>query len=241
MEMEMEVIRRNGNDEAACSCNELVTAENGASDATEKYGLLSNENTRNNGETVPSDHATEAQRTMITSMCRKSNVKLCLIVVFIFIFICAVIGVSLAVCAAIHEDADEYFDSSSFKVPRSFNGSFRLPNHTFTEELFTLSSNESKALTADLQEKLADLYRSSPALGRYFFGAEINAFRNGSVIADYQLTFLMPEEQQDQLRNITLSREMVLNVFRQFLYDQEADESGPMYVDPVSLNMFLRH
>lgn len=65
--------------------------------------------------------------------------------------------------------------------------------------------------------------------------------RNGSVVVDYQLTFLMPEEQQDQLRNITLSREMVYNVFRQFLYDQEADESGQMYVDPASLNMFLRH
>ena len=66
--------------------------------------------------------------------------------------------------------------------------------------------------------------------------------RNGSVIADYQLTFVMPEEQQDQLRNVTLSREMVYNVFRQFLYDQEQpDESGQMYIDPVSLNMSLRH
>lgn len=47
----------------------------------------------------------------------------------------------------------------------------------------------------------------------------------------------MPEEQQDELRNFTLSREMVYNVFRQFLYDQESDKSEPMYIDPVSLNM----
>ncbi|TMS07593.1 TPA-induced transmembrane protein-like protein [Larimichthys crocea] len=65
-------------------------------------------------------------------------------------------------------------------------------------------------------------------------------FQNGSVIVDYQLTFLMPEENQDQLRNFTLSREMVYNVFRQFLYDQEA-ESAPTYIDPVSLIMFLGH
>lgn len=62
--------------------------------------------------------------------------------------------------------------------------------------------------------------------------------RNGSVIANYQLTFVMPAEQQDQLRNFTLSREMVYNVFRQFLYDQEPDESKPMYIDPLSLKMF---
>lgn len=60
--------------------------------------------------------------------------------------------------------------------------------------------------------------------------------RNGSVITDYQLTFLMPEEDQDQLTNFTLSREMVYNVFRQFLYDQDLDQSKPMYINPVSLS-----
>lgn len=60
-------------------------------------------------------------------------------------------------------------------------------------------------------------------------------------MADYQLEFLMPEEGQDQLRNFTLSREMVYNVFRQFLYDQEPNESEPMYIDPVSLKMSVRH
>lgn len=62
--------------------------------------------------------------------------------------------------------------------------------------------------------------------------------RNGSVIADYKLTFHMPEEEKDQLRNFTLSREMVYNVFRQFLYDQES-ELDPMFIDPASLKMVL--
>lgn len=48
----------------------------------------------------------------------------------------------------------------------------------------------------------------------------------------------MPED--DQLRNFTLSREMVYNVFRQFLYDQEPNDSGPTYIDRLSLTMFWR-
>ncbi len=82
---------------------------------------------------------------------------------------------------------------------------------------------------------------------KHFIGKNVLNFRllfdshhrNGSVIADFQLTFLMPEAEQDQLRNFTLSREMVFNVFRQYLYDQELNESEPMYINPVSLNMFL--
>lgn len=62
--------------------------------------------------------------------------------------------------------------------------------------------------------------------------------RNGSVTADYQLTFLMPEEEQGDLSKFTLSREVVWNVFKQFLYDQDPDESG--YIFPGSLFMSLK-
>lgn len=58
----------------------------------------------------------------------------------------------------IHEDVDENFDRSLFKVPQYFNGSFQLPNLVFTEELSTLSSNESQALAAELQEKVYTNY-----------------------------------------------------------------------------------
>ncbi|XP_074496498.1 TPA-induced transmembrane protein homolog isoform X2 [Sebastes fasciatus] len=235
MDIELQPIERNGNDEAAYPSNDRVTAGNGGGvayrtpDATERDGLLS----------VRSSAVCRVKRELNEVIFWK--VRLWMIIIFIFLLIIAVTLISLAVCSVIHEDVDENFDRSLFKVPQYFNGSFQLPNLVFTEELSTLSSNESQALAAELQEKLTDLYRLSPALGRYFSQAEIYAFRNGSVIADYQLTFLMPEEQQDQLRNITVSREMVYNVLRQFLYDQEQDESGPMYIDRVSLNMVLRH
>lgn len=52
------------------------------------------------------------------------------------------------------EDVDEKFDPLLFKVPLYFNGSFQLPNLVFTEELFSLSSNESQELAADFQEKV---------------------------------------------------------------------------------------
>ncbi|XP_071372453.1 TPA-induced transmembrane protein homolog [Centroberyx affinis] len=159
-----------------------------------------------------------------------------MVIIFIFLLIAAVIGISLGVCSVIHEDVDEKYDSSSFEIPRYFNGSFRLTNQIFTAELLTPSSNQSQALSTELREKLADLYRSSPALGRYFSTAEVYAFRNGSVVAQYRLKFLMPAE-HDQLEKFTLSREVVYNVFRQFLYDQEP-ETEPMYIDPLSLNMF---
>lgn len=251
MDIKLETFRTNGNDGATCVTNEQVTAANG-DDATETDGLLSVH--VSNGDTLTSVHAAENQRNPgntpreKSSVCRiKSElnevifwkIRLWMIIIFIFLVIIVVIITSLAVCTAIHVDEDENFDRSLFKVPLSFNGSFQLPNLVFTEELSSLSSNESQALAANFQEKLADLYRSSPALGRYFSKAEILAFRNSSiVIADYSLTFLLPEDGQDQLRNFTLSREMVYNVFRQFLYDQVTDESEPMYIDPVSLHMY---
>lgn len=251
--LELEPTRTNGNDVH----NDRGTADNGhgqanrSPDASESDGLLRQVNV-SNGESVHSAPAADARghpgRTHtppeISSVCRIKKelnevvfwrVRLWMVFVFIFLLMAAVIMISLAVCSVIHEDADDKFDPSSFTIPRCFNGSFRLPARVFTEELLTISSNESRALAADLRQKVADLYRSSPALGRFFSQAEIYSLRNGSVIAEYRLTFLMPAEQQDQLRNFTLSREVVYNVFRQSLYDQEDDESGPMYIDPGSL------
>ncbi|XP_004560594.3 TPA-induced transmembrane protein homolog [Maylandia zebra] len=166
------------------------------------------------------------------------EIRLWMVIIFILIVIIAVIFTSLAICAAIHQDEDDIFDPSSFTVIQNFRGSFQMPNQVFTDELATNSSNKSQTLATELGTKLSDLFKTSSALGRYFINAEIRAFRNGSVFADYKLTFHMPEEEKDQLRNFTLSREMVYNVFRQFLYDQES-ESDPMFIDPASLKMVL--
>lgn len=62
-----------------------------------------------------------------------------------------------SLCAAIHKDPDESFDPSLFKVPVYFDGSFQLPNLVFTDELLTLSSNESQALATGFQEKVCHI------------------------------------------------------------------------------------
>uniref|UniRef100_UPI003AAB73CE TPA-induced transmembrane protein homolog n=1 Tax=Centroberyx gerrardi TaxID=166262 RepID=UPI003AAB73CE len=252
IDIELQPIQRNGNgnDGAAYLPNEQVTAANG-----EGLAYSSKQFPGSNGDTHPSGHAAEAQepflasanthtQEQISSVCKIKTdlnevifwkVRLWMVIIFIFFLIAVVIAISLAVCSVIHEDVDEKYDPSSFEIPRYFNGSFRLTNQIFTAELLT-PSNQSQALSAELQGKLADLYRSSPALGRYFSTAEVYAFSNGSVVAQYRLKFLMPAE-HDQLEKFTLSREVVYNVFRQFLYDQEP-ETEPMYIDPLSLNMF---
>uniref|UniRef100_UPI0037E8DABC TPA-induced transmembrane protein homolog n=1 Tax=Semicossyphus pulcher TaxID=241346 RepID=UPI0037E8DABC len=229
------------------SCNGEIPSLH-AAEPQRNLGNTSAEATSYNGEMLPTADAAESQSDLENASreirCIKKELKeilfckvrLWMAIILVFLLMFAVIIISLLVCSAIHEDVDERFDKSLFKCPLYFNGSFQLPNMVFTEEPFTQSFNESQTLAADLQGKLDDLYRSSPALGRYFSGIEIHAFRNGSVNADYLLKFVMPEERQDQLRNFILSREMVYNVFRQFLYDQESD-SGQLYIDPVSLNM----
>nr|XP_020470410.1 TPA-induced transmembrane protein isoform X2 [Monopterus albus] len=256
MNFELKEVKTNGSDGATCLANEEVTTGNGDGAAhrtvevTERDGLLSEQIDGSNGS---AGHEAEVQMNRgnactqdvsnVHRIKRELNevifwkIRRWMVIVIILIIILLVIFISLALCSAIYDDEEEKIDPSLLKVPQYFNGSFQLPNLISTEDLVSLSSTESQTLAADLQKKLADLYTSSPALGQYFSKAEIFAFRNGSVIADYQLTFLMPEEQQDQLRQFTLSREMVYNVFRQFLYDQEPDKSERLFIDPVSLSM----
>lgn len=114
-------------------------------------------------------------------------------------------------------------------------GAFNSPIWSSQRKFSPLSSNESQALAADFQEQLAYLHRSPPALGRYFSEAEIYPFRNGSVIAHAS------EEQQDPAEKPYFEQGNGLQMFRQFLYDQEPDESQPMHIHSVPFNMFLRH
>uniref|UniRef100_A0A3Q2EBX3 SEA domain-containing protein n=1 Tax=Cyprinodon variegatus TaxID=28743 RepID=A0A3Q2EBX3_CYPVA len=152
--------------------------------------------------------------------------------IFLFVIIAIVIGISCAVCFGIKEydedDGDETYDQSKFNQKQKFNGSFQITHEPM--------SNETQVLL-DLQEKLAGLYKSSPALGRFFSEAETLFPRNESAVVQYRLTFVFPEEQQADLKKFTLSREMVYNVFRQFLYDQDENELGKIFIEPFSLKM----
>ncbi|XP_026197617.1 TPA-induced transmembrane protein [Anabas testudineus] len=249
LDTEKQTVTTNGNEGsvhlqvAADNINVMANRTGG----TETDALLL-EKKISSGEAAISVHSAEAQmnldnptpkatscsqrikKELNATVCDHPHVRRWMLLILIVILIAAVIILSLVICSVLHEDEDDEFDVSTFTVPRYFNGTFQLPNLVVTE-------NPSNQTVIDLEGKLDDLFRSSPALGRYFHRAEINTLRSGPVIADYTLTFLIPEDEQDQLREFTLSREMVYNVFRQFLYDQDPDESGPMYIDPDSLTL----
>lgn len=165
----------------------------------------------------------------------KKNATVCPLWVFIlliFILITGVIFLSLYLCKIVYEDPDEKYDPALFDAQQNFSGSFGLPNLNLTKEL-SLNSND----TAELQSKLEHLYRSSPALGRYFSYSQVDQISNGPPTARFQLMFVLPSEERHQLTHFTLSREVVFNVLRQFLYDQ-VDTSDHMYIEPTSVKMW---
>ncbi|XP_057694986.1 TPA-induced transmembrane protein homolog isoform X2 [Corythoichthys intestinalis] len=245
MSVELKTFKRNGNE----FVGDMDTPLNGDHHANGHHDepeitLLSGAQNGRNGETMSSGRvfdeescAWRVKRELCEVVYGKIRVWMVLVIVVVLAVI--IVFASLALCAALYVDPDGKFeDRSSFKAARRFNGSFCLPDLTFTDELLNTSSNRSRDLASDLQGKLSNLYRSSPALGRYFSTAEISALRNGSVIAEYQLTFVLPREQEELLSNFTLSREMVYNVLRQYLYDQRHDDTlSSLYIDPVSLKL----
>nr|XP_015806797.2 TPA-induced transmembrane protein isoform X1 [Nothobranchius furzeri] len=152
--------------------------------------------------------------------------KVWMVIPVVLLLIVAVIFISLALCTWMHKDEDENYDKSLFIVPQNFNGSFQITsNHS--------SGNQ---VLGYFEDKLNTVYKSSPALGRYFIRAEALLSSEGSATVLYQLMFKLPEENLEELRNFTVSLEVVKNVFRQFLSDQG---SGDMSVTPTSLKMSL--
>ena len=53
----------------------------------------------------------------------------------------------------------------------------------------------------------------------------------------FGLSFLLPRADQERLRSFTLSRQLVYNVLRQALYDQDTNPPGALYIEPGSLQM----
>ncbi|KAK5599427.1 hypothetical protein CRENBAI_021333 [Crenichthys baileyi] len=210
---------------------EMVDNPDGVANAGDYFQRLLPESNDGDWKETGNGDITENQNKKSQKNCFRKHRKW-IAAIFVILLIALVITISVAVCFANNEDNDEKYDPSLFKLQQKFNGSF-LVN-------LTQISNETQVLK-DLQEKLADLYRSSPALGRFFSEAETFGLRSDSAVVQYKLTFVYPEEQQAVLRNFTLSSEMVFNVFRQFLYDQSDVESETLIIDPGSLKMHTMH
>ncbi|XP_059931640.1 TPA-induced transmembrane protein [Gadus macrocephalus] len=248
MTMELQSLgtnRSNGDGADHVSASEQV--QNGSTPA-EQNPLLS-PYPESNGDViirVPPDVSTECRKKKVVREVERLTTALnakvfwkCSVwmtILFLLFFIAAVIFISIVLCSVFRKDPDDTFDRSSYEVPRDFNGTFRLTNQVSAEELLT-SSNQSQVLASQLQKKLYGLYSDSPALGRYFSNAEIYDIRNGSTEAVFGLSFLLPRADQERLRSFTLSRQLVYNVLRQALYDQDTNPPGALYIEPGSLQM----
>ncbi|MGH0143081.1 UNVERIFIED_CONTAM: hypothetical protein FKN15_077673 [Acipenser sinensis] len=144
--------------------------------------------------------------------------------------------IGLVLYSVVYVDEDEKIDKTLHVVSRYYNGTLRIVNQEFTPELLLPKSQKSEFLSGQLKDMLSRLYSSSPALGRYFVNAGLNSFSNGSVTAYYWLKFEIPSE-HSKLIKYTLSEEVLVNVFRQHLYDQELEENRNLHIDPSSLSL----
>ncbi|XP_052473189.1 TPA-induced transmembrane protein [Carassius gibelio] len=152
--------------------------------------------------------------------------KLWTVLLFIFITIALVIGISIIVCAVVHDDEDEKYDKSSYVVARFFRGNFTLDANSF------ISNSPDEETMRELEKQLIEVYSSSPALERYFYSVTINNLQDTA--AQFKLQFMMPLEHEELIR-YTLSLKMVKNVLLQHLYDR--DTGAPFYIKPTSLHM----
>ncbi|XP_041128573.1 TPA-induced transmembrane protein homolog isoform X2 [Polyodon spathula] len=162
--------------------------------------------------------------------------KLWMLILSVFILLTIATVISLVLYSVVYVDEDEKIDKTLYVVPRYYNGTLRIVNQEFTRELLLPKSQKSEFLSGQLKDMLSRLYSSSPALGRYFVNAGLNSFSNGSVTAYYWLKFEIPSE-HSKLIKYTLSEEVLVNVFRQHLYDQELDENRNLHIDPSSLSL----
>ncbi|XP_073674231.1 TPA-induced transmembrane protein [Garra rufa] len=154
------------------------------------------------------------------------KLKLWTVLLIIFIAIALIIGISIIVCAVGHDDEDEKYDKSSFVVARFFRGNFTLDGNSFT------SNSQDEETINELEQKLTEVYSSSPALERYFSNANINNLQDTT--AQFKLQFMMPLEHEELIQN-TLSLKIVKYVLLQHLYDR--DNGEPFYIIPTSLHM----
>ncbi|XP_066477372.1 TPA-induced transmembrane protein [Tiliqua scincoides] len=166
--------------------------------------------------------------------------KLWMVITSMFVLLIIVIILSLTFHSVVYIDEDEYWDPELIASGHhhNFSGTIKI-NCANPDQL--LSESASNLVSEHLSKMLTDVYSDSPALGRYFISAEVIPVRYGNkTAASYQLCFSVPPETEDFMR-YQMSKEFVMNVLRQNIYDQEGmyglDVPGciNMTLDPTSL------
>ncbi|XP_077578915.1 TPA-induced transmembrane protein [Stigmatopora nigra] len=234
MSFELQDLKKNAN-EPATDVN--GGGGGGRHDTPDSWLLPGAQTNGHHGENMSSGPISDEESCVHRQLCRGKygKAKVWMVPPLMAFVAVVLVLISLALCAGLYADPDDTFESSTFVAARRFNGSLGLLFHD------TPPANSSPGeLAGHLQRKLSSVYTSSPALGRYFSQVEILALRNGSSIAEYQLTFALPEEQDEPLDKFTLSREMVYNVLRQSLHEQKllpGQNQSALYMEPASLEL----
>ncbi|XP_025070072.1 TPA-induced transmembrane protein isoform X3 [Alligator sinensis] len=132
----------------------------------------------------------------------------------------------------VYIDEDEYWDPD---LVSSGN------HHNFSGTL-KVQCSAGTAYSEDLTKKLTDIYKSSPALGRYFVSAHVVSFSDENATASYQLLFSLPPVTEEFMK-YTMSKDFVMNVLRQNILDEEdsydkgAFDCTKIRLDPDSLTL----
>lgn len=160
-----------------------------------------------------------------TVVCCKCRLWMLLLVVFVAIIVIAIVG--LVLYSVIYTDEDDIVDSSlkSTGTPQYYEGTMRI-NQPASGALMT---------TDEVKQMLTHVYNSSPALSRYFVEAVVLKSNDTSVVK-YWLKFALPPE-NSLLLQYTLNEEVMVNILRQYVYDQEDSSEGGqgLQIEPSSL------
>nr|XP_009483295.1 PREDICTED: TPA-induced transmembrane protein [Pelecanus crispus] len=159
--------------------------------------------------------------------------KLWMVITTIFLVCFLVILISLILYSNVYTDEDDYWDPDALLNSGNslnFSGTLQLTcglPHLFSE---------------DITNRLADVYSSSPALGRYFRSAQVVYFSNESSTVFYQLEFSVPPSTEGFMEN-TMNPDFIKNVLRQNIYDEDdafnpgTSECNRLKLDPTSLTL----
>ncbi|KAJ1119231.1 hypothetical protein NDU88_007417 [Pleurodeles waltl] len=218
-----------GNSETNCDVIDSMLPGDEETEPLRQNELLSANNEQ--PHYIPSEKCPNGRQD-IRSLCSKPVYRKCTLWMAIasgFLILVFVTVISLIMYSTIYSDDDGY--------ESLLNGSSQY--YTGTLKISDQCTN-SEALSEQLTERIADVYKTSPALGHYFTSAKVVSLSEDNNIATYHLQFTVPPEASNFLK-YTMSEEFVGGVLRQDVYDQEHTDCTPVLLDPSSITLsFLR-
>ncbi|KAJ7320383.1 hypothetical protein JRQ81_019894 [Phrynocephalus forsythii] len=158
--------------------------------------------------------------------------------VSIFFLIIIVTILILFFSPVVYIDEDEYWDPDSIANGNHHNFSGMLRIHCAAP-----SDWKYDLLSEYLHKRLTDVYSDSPALGRYFISAEVISISEENSTVSYHLWFSVPSDETEEFMKYRMSKNFLMNVLRQDIYDKEETEgvdiSGctNMTLDPTSISL----